>query len=230
MMESNDKLRYPGNAHRQLLSLVCIILFLGFSAWAQQVPPTVTFKFDFPGADPDHYAISVSLDGHASYDSDGKLSSQSDVGDPFHLQFTISEPTRARIFDLTQKAHYFEGKIDSGRKGLANTGAKTLIYKDAEKNTQALYNYSPVQAVWDLTALFQQLSATLEYGRRLEYYRHYQKTALDEELKHMEQQSNETGLTELAAIAPILQQIVNDSSLMNVVRARAQRLLAAPAK
>jgi hypothetical protein len=230
MTESNDKLRYPGNVHRQLLGLTCIVFFLGFSGWAQQVPPTVTFKFDFPGADPDHYAISVSSDGHASYDSDGKLSSESDAGDPFQLQFTISEPTRTRIFDLTQKAHYFEGKIDSGRKGLANTGAKTLIYKDTEKNTQALYNYSPVQAVWELTALFQQLSATLEYGRRLEYYRHYQKTALDEELKHMEQQSNESGLAELAAIAPILQQIVNDSSLMNVVRARAQRLLAAPVK
>ncbi len=231
MKESNGKLRYPGHA-QTLLRLACIIFFLFICSlgWPQQVPPSVTFKFELPGADPDHYAISVSADGSASYDSDGKLSSDSDAGDPFHLQFTISQPSRTRIFDLAQKAHYFEGKVDSGKKGLANTGAKTLIYKDAEKNTQASYNYSPVQAVEDLTTLFQQLSATLEYGRRLEYYRHYQKTALDEELKHMEQQSNESGLTEVTAIAPILQQIANDSSLMNVVRARAQRLLAAPVK
>jgi hypothetical protein len=84
--------------------------------------------------------------------------------------------------------------------------------------------------VQDLTSLFQQLSTTLEFGRRLEYYRHYQKTALDEELKHMEQQSSENDLEELAAVAPILRQIATDPSLMNVVRARAQRLLALPVK
>jgi len=197
---------------------------------AQQVPPAVTFKFDFPGADPDHYAISVSEDGHASYESNGKLSSESDAGDSFHVQFTVSQFASTRIFDLAQKTHYFEGKIDSGRKGLANTGTKVLIYKDSEKNTEATYNYSPVQAVQDLTTFFQQLSTTLEFGRRLDYYRHYQKTALDEELKRMEQQLNENGLAELAAVAPILQQIAHDPSLMIVVRARAQRLLAAPVK
>jgi len=46
----------------------------------------------------------------------------------------------------------------------------------------------------------------------------------------MERESNQNGLQELAAVTPILRQIANDSSLMNVVRARAQRLLAASAK
>jgi hypothetical protein len=208
--------------------------FLLFSAsWAAAQNPSsssVSFKFDFPGAEPDHYVISVSRDGHASYDSNGKLSLQSDTGDPFHLDFRLSDATRGRVFDLAAKARHFEGKIDSGKKNLANTGSKVLIYKDAEKTTEATYNYSPLPAVQDLTSLFQQLSTTLEFGRRLEFYRHYQKTALDEELKHMEQQANENDLQELAAVAPILQQIVNDPSLMRVVRARAQRLLTAPGK
>jgi hypothetical protein len=197
---------------------------------AQNASPSVTFKFDFPGAEPDHYVVSVAADGHANYDSNGKLSLHSEAGDPYHFDFTISEFTRTRIFDLAGKAHYFAGKIDSGKKNLANTGVKVLIYKNDDKSTQATYNYSPIQAVQDLTAIFQQLSMTLEFGRRLDYYRHYQKTALDEELKNMERQSTENGLEEVSAVAPILQQIATDSSLMNVVRARAQRLLAAPAK
>ena len=243
MRGATGKFTYLQGLRRPILCLASLLCFCSCGGLALQAAPSsaasaaspssapsVTFKFDFPGADPDHYTIAVSSDGHAVYDSDGKLSLQSDEGDPFHLEFTISQSTRARVFDLAQKARYFNGKIDSGKKGLANTGAKTLVYQDGEKIAQATYNYSPLPAVQELTALFQQLSMTLEFGRRLEYYRHYQKTALDEELKHMEEQSKQSGLQEVAAVAPILQQIVNDSSLMNVVRARAQRLLAAPAK
>jgi hypothetical protein len=243
MRGATGKFTYLQGLRRPLLYWASLLCFCSCGGLAQQAAPSasapasasgpapsVTFKFDFPGADPDHYAIAVSLDGHAVYDSNGKLSLQSDEGDPFHLEFNISQPTRAHVFDLAQKARYFAGKIDSGKKGLANTGAKTLVYQDGEKIVQATYNYSSLPAVQELTTLFQQLSMTLEFGRRLEYYRHYQKTALDEELRRMEEQSNQGGLQEVAAVAPILQQIVNDSSLMNVVRARAQRLLAAPAK
>ena len=42
----------------------------------------------------------------------------------------------------------------------------------------------------------------------------------------MEEMWKQNTLGELQAIAPMLQQIVNDTSLINPVRARAQRLLA----
>ncbi len=77
----------------------------------------------------------------------------------------------------------------------------------------------------ELTSLFQSMSTTLEFGRRLQYFHHYQKLALDEELKRMEEMSKENSLQEISAIAPILQQIETDQSVINVVRARAQRLL-----
>ena len=80
-------------------------------------------------------------------------------------------------------------------------------------------------AVQQLTQLFQNLSATLEFGRRLQYFHHYQKLALDEELKRMEDMANQNGLEELGAVTPILQQIASDSSVINPVRARAQRMV-----
>jgi hypothetical protein len=185
----------------------------------------ITFNFDFPGSEPEHYFISVSSNGKASYDSNGKLAPDSEPSDPFRLDFIISDATRTRIFDLAKRARYFEGEIDSKKKGIASTGTKTLTYKDAHKNTQAVYNYSPVSAVEELTSLFQSVSTTLEFGRRLQYFHHYQKLALDEELKRMEEMSKENSLQEISAIAPILQQIETDQSVINVVRARAQRLL-----
>lgn len=185
---------------------------------------TVIFILDFPGSDPSHYRLSVSSDGHATYDSDGKLTPESE-SDPFHAAFSISEATRARIFDLATRANYFQGDVDSHKRNLASTGTKTLAYKDARHNTQASYNYSPLPPVQELTQLLQNLSTTLEFGQRLAYYHRYQKLALDDELKRMEEMSKGNNLGELQAIAPILQQIVNDTSLITPVRSRAQRLL-----
>lgn len=187
--------------------------------------PSVSFTFDFPGSEPDRYVIAVSADGHATYTSTGKFNPAAEGGNAFELGFTVSYATRSRIFELAKRAHYFAGELDSRKKGLASTGAKTLAYKDAHITRQASYNYSPNPAVQELTQLFQQLSMTLEFGHRLEYYHHYQKLALDEETKRMEQMAKSNDLIELHAVAQILQQIAADSSVINVVRARAQRLL-----
>jgi hypothetical protein len=204
--------------------LCCLCFSLG--THGQQTPiPNVTFTCDFPGSEPDHYVISVSDDGSASYDSDSKLRSESTEGDPFHSDSTISQAARTRVFDLTKRAHYFEGQIDSKNKNIAFTGTKTLTYKDAQKSTRASYNYSPVPSIQELTAFFQGLSTTLEFGHRLDYYLRYQKLALDEELKKMEEMSNSHELQEISSVAPILQKIADDPAVIKVVRARAQRLL-----
>ena len=186
---------------------------------------TVTFSLDFPNSSPEHYSFSVQSDGHAKYESSGRISAESDERSSFDTDFVFSDATRARIFQLAAQAHYFSGKIDSGSKKLAFTGAKKLTYKDGQRNTSADYNFSAVTAVQQLTALFQAVGATLEYARRLTFFHHYQKLALDDELKQMEDQARRGDLAELQAVKPVLQQIYDDTSVINVVRARAQRIM-----
>jgi hypothetical protein len=188
--------------------------------------PTVTFSLDFPGSVPDHYALQIGSDGHASYESTSRISSESDDEDSFHFDFIASPATRKKIFDLAARAKYFQEPLDSHKRHIASTGTKTLSYRDSQRSTKGTYNYSLISAVEDLTSIFQSMSTTLEFGRRLQYDHHYQKLALDEELKRMEDMAESGNLQELQAVAPILNQIVSDSSVINVVRARAQRLLA----
>ena len=202
------------------LSLVCGV----------EPPATVTFILSFPGANPSHYEIVVGSDGQGSYKSDGKIDERSDAGEEASLQFTPSDKTREQIFNLARQAHYFEGKADSGRKNIANTGEKTLAYKDAAHDSHTTYNYSTVQPVAQLTSIFQGLSTTLEFGRRLEYFHKYEKLALDNELKKMEELQEENMLGDIHAIEPTLRAIAKDSSVMNVSRARALRLLASAGK
>jgi len=214
----------PESATLPWRSLAFLLLLLSLTLAAQAPPAgsSVGFSCDFPGSDPAHYAISVTADGPGNYSSNGKLSRDSE-SESSNLVFAAPQATVARIFDLARKAHYFEGNIDAKRKNVASTGEKTLTYTDDKGKTSASYNYSTVPAVQDLTTLFQNLSTLLEFGRRLEYDLRYQKLALDEELERL--QETQTVAGDVAVIAPTLTKVVNDSSVLNGARARAQRLL-----
>jgi len=185
---------------------------------------SITFSLDFPNSSPEHYSIAVQSDGHAHYESSGKLSADSDVRDDYQADFTVSDSSRARMFELAAQAHYFTGKVDSGNKKLAFTGKKKLVYTDGQRNSSADYNYSQQSPVQQLTTLFQSVAATMEFGRRLTYFHRYQKLALDDELKRMEDQAQRGELAELQAVTPVLDSIYQDTSVINVVRARARRI------
>jgi hypothetical protein len=188
-------------------------------------PPVVAFTLDFPQSFPEHYSIRMPSTGTAHYESSGRLSADSDVTDSFEYDFPISNELRTRIFALAAKAGYFQKDLEAHHKNIAFTGKKTLRYTDGTRTGEGTYNYSANAAVQDLTSVFQSLSATLEFGHRLEYYRRYQKLALEEELKRMQEMARTNMLVEVAAIQPILEQIVADQSVINVTRARAQRLM-----
>jgi hypothetical protein len=224
------------------LFLVFLVSLFASAAQAQKSGKNtaqVNFTFDFPGSNPGHYSLTVDSSGHGTYisgkpesgtqkasadaDSDSDTTTISDT--PWRYEFQLSDATRARVFDLAKRADYFKGNLDYGKGKVASTGAKTLIYKDALHTSQATYNYSNKPAVEELTRTFQSIAATLEFGHRLDYSHHYQKLALDEELKQMQEMAKSGSLEELQAVAPILKKIADDPSVMNVSRARAEQLL-----
>jgi len=232
MVSNLGCIRYPG-FHRpsQTRRHVTAAILLAFATLLWNLPAragapaTVTFSLDFPNSEPEHYSIAVQSDGHAHYECTARISEDSDDREDYQTDFVFTDAARARIFNLAAEAHYFSGKIDSGNKKLAFTGSKKLTYRDDQRNFVANYNFSPQPAVQQLTALFQNVAATLEFGRRLAHYHRYQKLALDDELKHMEDQARHGELAELQAVSSVLQEIFDDPSVINVVRARAQRIM-----
>src|SRR2546429_9397941 len=158
MTFENERRLIPFSSMLSLLFLICCCIPVS----AQQ-PATVTFTLDFPNSEPDHYVISVASDGHASYESNSKLSPEAH-DDAYRLDFSLSPATRARIFDLAKRAHYFQGDIDSKKRNLASTGSKTLAYKDDQRSTQATYNYSPLAAEEGKKQHFFKHSAALGFG------------------------------------------------------------------
>ena len=184
----------------------------------------VTFTLDFPQSNPTHYSIAVDAAGHAHYECTGTVADDSEE-QPYRAEFLVSAGNREKIFDWAKQAQYFAGKIDSGNGKLAFTGTKLLSFQDGRRSNTERYNYSNLAAVQQLTELFQRMGGTLDYGRRLAYYHRYQKLALDDELKRMEMQATHNELSEIQGVAPVLQEIFEDTSVINVVRARAKELI-----
>jgi hypothetical protein len=204
----------------------CLLLF-SVAASAQPSPTAmITFSIDFPGSIPEHYRLEIRPTGLCHYESSGRLSPEVDYQESYAADVVLSAAGRARMFDLAAQAHYFEGEIDYRKRRLANTGAKTLSYSDGQRNTRASYNYSEIVPVQQLTQQIQRIATTLEFGRRLLYYHRYQRLALEDELKRMEEMARGNTLEEVQAVAPMLAKIAADATVLNVSRVRAQRLLA----
>ena len=214
---------------KKVLLICCLFLRCAFAQDSAPANASLTFTLDFPQSIPSHYSVTVESSGKASYTSEASRTSasadQTSDAEPYRYNFTVSPAQRDRIFELAARAHYFAGIVDFNKHVVANTGAKTLTYKDGQRSNEVKYNYTPNPIVQQLTTLFQNLSSTLEFGQRLDYAYHYQKLALEDQLKSMEDAARQNSLPEIQALAPILKQIASDPSVINVTRARAERLL-----
>jgi hypothetical protein len=223
---------------RRSLHIVCLLgsLALALSGAAQNPDPvenppipTVTFNCLWEAATPQLYTITARSTGSARYVSSNPVRTSDDpaqAADPdYTLEFTLSSPGAAKVFDLAKQAKYFDGDFDYKKHGVANTGAKTLTYADLARHFQTTYNWSENAAIDQLTSFFQGISGTIEHGRKLQFLHRYDKLGLEAQLKGMEDEAQSHYLAELQIIAPVLESIANDSGVMNIARQRARRLL-----
>jgi hypothetical protein len=221
---------------RKLLSLLGFVVAfcLGAVGQSQQNPlepghknapvAEVNFELNWRQADPQFYTINVESTGDSSYQSQPQTKEGDTPGDPFMLKFIASEATRAKIFELAEALHYFQGNFESKYK-VAQTGTKTLQYRDGQKEFKTSLNYSDNPQMRELIDIFQKMSTTFEMSRKLDYDLRFDKLGLDRDLKSIEEINKSHGLIELQVISPTLQRIANDSSVINISRQRAKRLL-----
>lgn len=190
--------------------------------------PTVTFTWMTPtppNAPAHHYSLVVQSTGRAAYTSVGPVLPDATSGAPYMEKFEVTAPTRERIFQLAEQANYFQGDFDFKKHRIADSGTKTLSYADPHQQHTTTYNWSENPAIQDLTKIFQGMVNTEESARRMLYYRRYDKLGLEPELQRLEDMAKSGDAIELQSIAPLLQQITQDSSVLHVARQRAERLL-----
>ena len=222
--------------HGRLLLLVSCLLVISALAAAQSsaLPPdsaptlsSVTFTQAFPRATPSYFSLRIDSAGHAAYDSrrEEGAPGQPELGEPYRVEFVISEATARRIFALAKSLNFFQGDWDFKKHRIADTGRKTLIYSGAGGSHQTTYNWSENRAVQELTDIFEGISNTQEAAYELDRLRRYDRLGLNQQLQRMEEMAKSGWLRELQVIAPLLEKIANDIEIMNIARQRAQHLL-----
>ncbi len=202
--------------------------------------PTVTFEWASSGVAPAYYAITVDSMGDAGYQSDemepnGMIETQ--PGMPYLVEFTISASTTARIFALAQRADYFNANFEDASRRQRIRATKTLTYGEGPRiwfghltrgvHYVTTYDYTHNIAVQQLTTTFEELSTTVQLGRRLDdYLRRSNSAGLSVTLRRADALGRQRRLPELQIIAKSLQRTSEDSALPPATRQHAVDLLA----
>jgi hypothetical protein len=229
---------------RQLAGYLLISL-TAIQVHAQQQDASVVFKFSWKYGKPSDYIVTLHRSGQVDYVSDDRsLSSTQERNQPvesnaeqsvqtsdaasqdrFTKQFQATETVREKVFALAEQVKYFDGQFDFTAHPIAQTGSKTLAYQDPTRHTSTTYNYSENPSIQALTEIFQGISLTIESGRKLDFDRRFDKLSLDQDLKALDALSKDGHLYEVQAIAPMLQRLAADRTVLHIAQQTAQRIL-----
>jgi hypothetical protein len=187
--------------------------------------PAITFDRLWSNFTPQSVTLTVSANGAAKYSSRNPEKTGDDVDD-FQTEFTMSPAAREKLFRYAKEANYFDGDFTFKKHVVASTGKKTLTYSDPARHFSTSYDYSENKVIQEITNIFVGISNTIEHGRKLKFLRRFDKLGLEEELKAMENAAEGHNLAELQIIQPTLESIAQDSTILNIARQRAKKLLA----
>jgi nucleotide-binding universal stress UspA family protein len=93
-------------------------------------------------------------------------------------------------------------------------------------SNQFTYSASSDPDIEELTSVFEELSQTFEYGRRLNDLEVHDKKAIQPQLEAMRTKAERHALRDLPVLVPILRGLASDDSLDASVRKQAATLIA----
>jgi hypothetical protein len=185
--------------------------------------PTIVFTSVLWSADPSYYSVAIDSSGAATYQS--APSSVGRTGVPYTVEFSVTEHTRSATFNLAHGLDWFTDAIPLSIGAPQETYVRTLAYHDIQFNNLITYSASQNHDVQELTSIFEEISETLEFGRRLAYLHQNQPKALGPELQKLQAMADEHHLRELQALITALSSIASDRKVEEGSRQVAEKLL-----
>jgi hypothetical protein len=185
--------------------------------------PTVVFTSVLWTANPPYYSIAIDSTGAATYQS--APDSVTGTGVPYSVVFQSTDATRRTTFNITRSLDLFRGEFPVTVASPAEHPVHTLTYHDTTYNNQITYSDSTDTQIQELTSIFEEVSTTFEFARRLAYFHQHDKTALDGELTRMQTDAQRHFLRELQTVTAVLKSIASDKSVSDGAREKANAIL-----
>jgi hypothetical protein len=120
---------------------------------------------------------------------------------------------------------YFGDQAQQSVSSAQTSSVRTLAYHDSTIHHQITYSSSTDSEINELTSVFEEISATLEFGRRLSYFHQHESGRLNGELDRLQADAIRRRVRELEVITPVLRSISADNHLETAVRQKAEALL-----
>lgn len=185
--------------------------------------PTVIFSVVRWNADPSYYSIAIDATGTATYLSAPEGLDQ--TGTPFTTEFQVSDRTRRIVLNLAQKLDYFAGSYGELQSSPETHNVYTVAYRYGGVNNQYTYSTTSDADLEELTSVFEELSQTFEYGRKLTESEFHNHRAIGPELEVMQSKADRHALRDLPALVPILRNLAADTGVDANVRKQANSLI-----
>lgn len=192
-----------------MLSVACVA----------QGNPELKVEFQREGVPVPHWKLTFFHDGSGVYE--GWPSNFEAV----KREFKLSAETWAQVQGLMQASKGMQ-PCETRTKGLARVGQKSVEYSPADGPVaHCSFNYTDNKPLAEAATLWVGMATTLDEGRRIANLHKHDRLGLDKELTDY-QRALENGMAgEPRLIAEELQALVEDTALMDRVRARAQQIL-----
>ena len=186
----------------------------------------LTFTLDRTGASASHYSVALDEStgkgvylGTAAAGVSSATGAPAETGQPIAVRAAVV----AKVFAAVPLVK--SNRCDSHRKGIAQTGVKTLRLVGADATAECSYNYSEDDRVNAATNVFQAIAATMQYGESLRSKLRFDRLGLDAEMDGLQAALKDERALEVGNIAAVLQAIGNDDRVMERVRRKAALLL-----
>jgi hypothetical protein len=200
-------------------------------ATAQPAPPgaEIRFSFEHPQLDPASYMLVIREDGSGHYQSTPGTPSGSSIDSvapgPVDRDIQIRDPLLSTLFQSARSHHFFAIECEAEGSKVAFTGKKTVSYSGPDGHGECTYNWSRDPQLNQLADNLMAIAYTLEEGRRLAVEQLHSRLGLDAELENLQTAVKDRRALEIENIAPELQSIAADESVMNRARNRALAIL-----
>lgn len=197
---------------------VCVLLAGAMPASAGDA--VITYRKVFKGSVPESVEIKVTEPGNCTFDI-RELSE-----DPAPAPFEIGQTVRAKIFSLAAELGNFRNLDLDVHRRIANLGEKTFRYEKDGVAYEVKFNYTINNAASQLLQIFEGLARQQDHIQTLQRAMKYDRLGVNDALLDLDTDIDNKALPEPERLLPVLEQIGNDSRIMDMARQRARAIAA----